>query len=138
MPIPVQPIVPLLKGDTQALAERALFWHFPAYLQAGGAVEGIESRDPLFRTRPCSVVRVGDWKLHQYFEDGGLELYNLQTDIGETTNVAKTFPPKNKALLQQLTQWRRQINAPIPTEANPAFDAQAEAAAIQGKRKSGR
>jgi len=87
---------------------------------------------------PSLAVRDGDWKLHQYFEDGGLELYNLQTDIGETTNVAQIFPEKTKALLERLTQWRRQINAPIPTEANPAFDAQAEAAAIQGKRKSGR
>jgi len=131
-------LVPLLKGDVKTLAERALFWHFPAYLQAGGPIEGVESRDPLFRTRPCSIVRVGDWKLHQYFEDGGLELYNLEKDAGETTNVAQKFPQKTKALLQRLTRWRDEINAPVPTEANPAFDAEAEAAAIQGKRKSGR
>ena len=74
------------------MPERPLFWHFPAYLQAGGHSEGVESRDPLFRSRPCSIVRLGDWKLHQYFEDGGLELYHLSQDIGETTNLAKKYP----------------------------------------------
>ena len=129
-------LVPLLKGDVGSLPERALFWHFPAYLQAGGAVEGVESRDPLFRSRPCSIIRQGDWKLHQYFEDGGLELYNLKKDIGETTNLAETYPEKRQALLRQLLQWRANMNAPVPSEPNPAFDAQAEAEAIRSRRSS--
>jgi len=129
-------LVPLLKGQIDALPERALFWHFPAYLQVGAGIEGVESRDPLFRSRPCSIIRLGDWKLHQYFEDGGLELYNLKTDVGETHNLAQTNPEKTQALLQKLTQWREQLGAPIPTEANPAFDAEAEAAALQSKRSS--
>ena len=32
-----------------------------------------ENRDSLFRTRPGSVIRKGDWKLHYYFEDNGVE-----------------------------------------------------------------
>lgn len=129
-------LVPLLKGQIDALPERALFWHFPAYLQVGAGIEGVESRDPLFRTRPCSIIRLGDWKLHQYFEDGGLELYNLKTDVGEANNLAQTHPQKRQALLERLIQWREQVGAPIPTEPNPVFDADAEAAAVRSKRLS--
>ena len=60
--------------------ERSLFWHFPIYLQ-GYNVENNENRDSLFRTRPGSVIRKGDWKLHYYFEDNEIELYNLKDDI---------------------------------------------------------
>ena len=74
-------LVPLLNGTKQTFGDRPLFWHFPAYLQAYQVWD--EQRDPLFRSRPCSIVRKGDWKLHQYFEDGALELYNLKDDIGE-------------------------------------------------------
>ena len=126
-------IVPLLSREVDTLGERGLFWHFPAYLQASGN-QGSESRDPLFRTRPCSIIRAGDWKLHQYFEDGGLELYNLRDDVGETTNLANQMPARTRELLQRLEQWRAEIGAPVPTEPNPEYDAEAEAAAIGAVR----
>ena len=56
-------------------------------------------RDSLFRTRPGSIIINGDWKLHQYFEDGGLELYNLKEDLGERNNLAQTNPEKTEELL---------------------------------------
>ena len=127
-------LVPLLKGASDTLGERALFWHFPAYLQVGSGIEGVESRDPLFRTRPCSIIRVGDWKLHQYFEDGGLELYNLRDDLSEATNLAERMPEKTQELLRRLEKWRKEIGAPVPTEANPEYNAEAEAEAIKAKR----
>ena len=42
-------------------------------------------------------------------------------------------------LLGKLQDWRKSIDAPVPTEPNPRFDAQAEAAEIKrltAKRKS--
>ena len=119
-------LVPLLKGTVAKLEDRALFWHFPAYLQSYGQVND-EQRDPLFRTRPCSIIRHGDWKLHQYFEDGGLELYNLKDDVGETKNLAESNAEQRQQLLSELQTWQEAINAPIPTEPNPAFDAEMEA-----------
>lgn len=100
--------------------ERPLFWHFPIYLQAY-RVGGDESRDSLFRTRPGSVVRLGDWKLHQYFEDDALELYNLKEDIGEKNNLASTNPTKVTELLGLLEEWRAHTNAPVPTVPNPDY-----------------
>ena len=102
------------------IKERPLFWHFPIYLQAYGS-DGDETRDTLFRTRPGSVVRVGDWKLHQYFEDGGLELYNLREDIGERINLVDSNPDKTQELLMILEEWRENTGAPVPTVLNPDY-----------------
>ena len=113
-------ISPLLYGEE--LPERALVWHFPIYLQAYQPGED-GGRDPLFRTRPGSVIRQGPWKLHEYFEDGGLELYNLEEDLGETHNLVTEQPQKAQALHQQLKDWREKMNAPVPSTPNPAYDA---------------
>ena len=125
-------LVPVISGEAEDLSQRPLFWHFPAYLQSYSGVVS-EQRDPLFRSRPCGIIRLGDWKLHEYFEDGGLELYNLHDDIGETNNLASRFPEKVKELKSMMEDWRKEIDAPIPTEPNPKFDAEAEEAAIASK-----
>jgi len=104
------------------IAERGLFWHFPIYLQAY-RVGGDESRDSLFRTRPGTVMRKGKWKLHEYFEDGGLELYDLDADPGETNNLAESMPDRTKALHAEMKQWRKEMDAPVPTELNPTYEA---------------
>ncbi len=126
-------LVPLLRGKKSApLLNRPLFWHFPAYLQSyGGPPNNLEQRDPLFRSRPCSIVRLGNWKLHEYFEDGELELYNLKTDIGESQNLAKSKPGKTAELHQLLKDWRQKIKAPVPSTPNPDYDPLAEAEAIR-------
>lgn len=102
------------------IRERPLFWHFPIYLEAYVS-EDYETRDSLFRTRPGSVVRMGDWKLHQYFEDGGLELYNLREDVGERVNLVESNPEKTQELLLILEEWREGTGAPVPTELNPDY-----------------
>lgn len=113
-------LLPLLdKGKTKYLNERPLFWHFPAYLQAYNGVN--ESRDPLFRSRPVSVIRLGDWKLIENFEDGALELYNLKQDVSEKHDVAKENPKIVKKLYKRLLKWRKETNAPVPTELNPEY-----------------
>ncbi len=125
-------LFPLLEGSDN-LASRALYWHFPAYLQSYQRTN--EQRDPLFRSRPCSIIRFGDYKLHEYFEDGDLELYNLKEDIGESTNLAESMPAKTKELHQKLKAWRKAIAAPVPSVPNPRYDAKFEAAAIKAALK---
>jgi arylsulfatase A-like enzyme len=109
----------VLEDITETL-ERPLYWHFPIYLQAYNKKDN-ENRDPLFRTRPGSVIRKGDWKLHYYFEDDGVELYNLSKDIGEQNNLALTYPEKKDELLTLLKKWWKQTNAPIPKDLNPEY-----------------
>nr|MDP7289507.1 aryl-sulfate sulfohydrolase [Phycisphaerae bacterium] len=113
--------------------DRALFWHFPIYLQKYSSNDG--SRDPLFRTRPGCVVRLGDWKLHEYFEDGGLELYNLKDDLGERNNLADKMPDKTKELYAIMLQWRKETKAPVPTEKNPQYDPKATGGGKPKRRK---
>jgi len=108
-------VMPLLTGGR--IAKRPLFWHFPIYLQ--GKMDG--ARDPAFRTRPGTVVRLGDWKLHEYFEDGGLELYNLREDIGENNNLAERMPDKTEELHEIMKNWRKATNAPVPRTPNPKY-----------------
>jgi arylsulfatase A-like enzyme len=129
---------PLLEGDwDEAVAERfatrPLFWHFPAYLQSYARTD--QQRDVLYRSRPCSIIRLGNWKLHEYFEDGGLELYDLAVDPGESKNLAEARPEVRERLHARLKRWREEIGAPVPREPNPHFDAEAERRAIAKKWK---
>ncbi|MEM9283929.1 MAG: sulfatase [Verrucomicrobiota bacterium] len=121
-------LVPLLKGE--GIEERSIYWHFPAYLQSYG-VSHFEQRDPLFRARPCSVVRRGDWKLLQFFESGDFELYHLSDDNSETSDLSESHPEMLELLKQDLVAWQQGIGADIPTDLNPSFDEAAEELAIQ-------
>ncbi|MFV0443515.1 MAG: sulfatase [Planctomycetaceae bacterium] len=136
-------LLPLLTGSGE-LSRTSLFWHFPGYLDS----PVIRGRDPLFRTRPVSVIRQGDWKLHLYHEewqlDGGraqlatnnaVELYNMRDDIGERHNRATENTAKRDELLNDLLSWFQQTNALLPTKANPAYD---PAAKPKGGKKRNR
>lgn len=123
-------LVPLLT-QTDSIVKRALFWHFPVYLQQYAGVKD-DAHDALFRTRPGSAMRQGKWKLHEYFEDGRLELYDLSADIGERKNLAAEMPEKVAALHAKMQKWRADLNCPVPTERNPMFDS------VKRSKKSGK
>ena len=112
-------ILPLLT-QSGTLKRKAIFWHFPAYLQTNHGWKGI------WRTTPAGAVRKGSWKLIEYFEDDTLELYNLKDDIGEQNNLAVTMPAKTKQLHELLKNWRKSINAPVPTKRNPKYNPETE------------
>jgi arylsulfatase A-like enzyme len=114
-----QSILPILTGKGN-WPERPLFWHFPIYLEAY-LEEGDQTQDQLFRTRPGSAIRFGDWKLIQYFENNDIELYNLKDDISEKNNLVKSNPEKVNELVELLNLWRKETNAPIPADLNPEF-----------------
>ena len=111
---------PVLSG-TGKPPDRPLYFHFPVYLEAyrKGKDGG---RDPLFRTRPGSVIREGNWKLHYYYEDGLSELYDLSLDPGETNNLATLYASRAAELRSKLFQWLKEEEAPLEFESNPAYD----------------
>lgn len=96
---------------------RPLFWHFPVYLEGGNR----ECQDTVFRTRPGSAIRLGNWKLIQYFENNDVELYDLKSDVSEKRNLATSHPAKTKELLNLLISWRKKTGAPVPTTMNPNY-----------------
>ncbi len=126
-------ILPLLKGE-KSIGRDKLFWHFPAYLEAYDGLKD-ESRDTIFRTRPVTVIRKGDWKLLLFHEewvlDGGrenisennsLELYDLKTDIGERENLCNIEGKIRDELLDELLKWMKETGAVIPSTANAEFE----------------
>ena len=97
-------ILPLLK-QTGTLERDAIYWHYPHY----------------HHSSPAGAIREGDYKLIEFFEDGRLELYNLERDIGEKNNLAKTMPEKAADLQRKLAKWRQSVGAKMPTP-NPEHD----------------
>jgi len=102
-------LVPLLKEET--ISERALIWHYPHYGNQGG--------------EPSSIIRLGDWKLIHYYEDGHEELYNLKSDISETTDLATRESAKVKELHEKLFTYLNEVGARFP-KPDPQYDAQKE------------
>lgn len=109
-------LLPLML-ESGELKERALYWHFPIYLEGGNS----ETQDKIFRTRPGSAIRYGDWKLIHYYENNDIELYNLKNDIGETVNLFNDEPVQAAKLMNMLQKWIAETNAPVPTELNPEY-----------------
>lgn len=96
---------PLLNG--QQLAERPLYWHYPHYGNQGG--------------EPNSILVEENWKLIYYWESDKSELYNLEKDLGETTNLASESPLRASNMTKQLMDWLDETGAKRPS-LNPTYD----------------
>jgi arylsulfatase A-like enzyme len=114
-------LIPLMKKEGE-LPERPLFWYYPVYV----AGTDDQARDPQFLSRPGAAMRLGKWKLFENFEDGKLELYDLAADPSERMNFAAINSDKAEAMHAQLKEWRESVNAPVPTELNPDYQAEAK------------
>ena len=112
-------ISPVLFGEK--LKKRELYFHFPIYLEPYN-VHKDNGTDPLFRTRPGTVIIKDNWKLHHYYEDNNFELYDLDKDLSESTNLAEINIEKKNELLIDLNNWRKGTNAPIPSALNPNYN----------------
>jgi uncharacterized sulfatase len=94
----------------QAAAARDLCWHYPHYANQGG--------------RPAGALIAGDGprpgseKLVEHFEDGRVELFDLESDPGERHDLSKERPERARALAARLAAWRQGAQAAMPT-ANP-------------------
>jgi len=98
-------LVPLLRGE--AIAERPLFWHYPHYGNQGG--------------EPSSIIMRDEWKLIYYHEDGRNELYNLDNDPGEQSDLAAAETDRTRAMRAELDAWLQETHAQLPTP-DPQFN----------------
>jgi arylsulfatase A len=103
-------IVPLLKQNG-APKPRQIFWHYPHYSNQGGS--------------PGGAMRDGAFKLIEWFETGQLELYDLQNDPAEKTNLIDKMPDKAVQMQARLDLWRRDVGAQMMLP-NPAYDPKAK------------
>lgn len=120
-------ILPLLKGETKTdLAERAIFWHYPLYLQGTGEgmVLPVHSTENMYwRAVPSSMICKGDWKLIHYFETNSTSLFHISDDPSETTDMSESHPEKSAEMFRELQTWQKNTNAIVPKQVNETFNA---------------
>jgi arylsulfatase A len=90
---------PILANPTATLERDTLPFHYPHYYRT---------------TTPVTAIRKGDWKLLEYYEDGRVELYNLQRDLGETEDLSESRPEIARMLQKELRAWKAEVNASEP------------------------
>ncbi len=107
-------LVPLLEGNDSSDYSRPIFQYYPFY-------------DLLWGQTPCASIRIGKYKLIEFFGDYvdesrryhiayKLELYDLEKDIGETHNLVAELPDVAKKLKSRLHQWYHDMKVPIPKQ----------------------
>ncbi len=94
-----------LKGEKGYDINRPLFWHYPN--EWGPSGPGIGA---------FSAIRQGDWKLIYYHLDQRIELFNINDDISETTNLAEAEQEVVKALARWLSNYLREVYAQMPVD----------------------
>ncbi len=105
---------PMLRGAPTV--DRQLYWHYPHYGNQGG--------------EPSAIIRSQNWKLIHYFETGNYELYDLESDPSETTDLAQKFPDRLQSMRNELENWQSQVSALRPSP-NPMYDANAHLAELE-------
>jgi arylsulfatase A-like enzyme len=103
--LPLQPqhhkdgisIVPSLKG--MKFERGPVFWHSPT------------SRPYSTGDTDSSAVRIGNYKLLEWYNADHVELYDLSKDIGEQNDLSNKMPEKTAEMLAVLQDWRKEINA---------------------------
>ena len=97
--------VPALKGES--FNRGAIYWHFPHYSN-----HGMQS--------PGGAIRLGDYKLLEYYENNTVQLFNLREDIGEQNDLSHSETDKAANLRSRLHAWRQQVSAKM-MPANPDY-----------------
>ncbi|MDF1814534.1 MAG: hypothetical protein P1V20_20170 [Verrucomicrobiales bacterium] len=105
--------------------------------------EGGSRKSPIFFRRPPDrdafygvddlpdlAVRSGKWKFLCEYDGSNPELYDMQTDRGESTNVAVQHPGVVSKLSESLQQWHKEM----PTDNGATYRA-AKKKASKGKKK---
>lgn len=92
-------LMPLFNG--KKLSRDALFWHYPS--------ETAKSAEKM-----ASVIRKGDFKLLEFYQDNRIELYDLKKDPAESNDLSKKLPEKAAELKRVLDDWKISVNAEKP------------------------
>jgi arylsulfatase A len=91
-----------------------LFWHYPHYHGGSGMLPG-------------GAIRSGNWKLIEWYEksllgeaESAFELYDLESDIGETRDLSDSLKTRTAEMARALQKWRIEVGAqmPVPNKTN--------------------
>ena len=93
--------VPLLKTTGETSGNHPFVWHFPHNYGGQG---------------PFSAIRIGAWKLIYHHAERRLELFNLDADISEQTDLAGKEPQKVREIAAKLAALLKERGAQMPLE----------------------
>jgi arylsulfatase A-like enzyme len=105
-------LLPILKGKSQEINDRELGWRRRTW----GANKNYLRQE---------AYRIGDWKLLRSYKYMGSatysdkykeELFNLNEDVGETTDLSNIMPEKLAGMKEAFEQWKE-----ATVESEPAF-----------------
>ena len=78
----------------------------------------------LFRSpqgnKPGAAVRSGKFKLIEFYDPYGVELYDLSVDIGENYNISDSLTSVTTNMLKKLHKWLDEVD-PIMHTMNPGY-----------------
>ncbi len=92
-------LLPLLTGENELKRDR-LYWHFPHYHGSAWT--------------PGSAIRIGDYKLIEFYDREKYELYDMKNDWEEKNDLASEMPRKAKKLHKQLFKALKKVDAQMP------------------------
>ena len=95
-------ITSLLRGTNKKLERDSLFWYYPL------------PEKHFLGGRSSDVIRKGDYKLIEFFDDQRVELYNVVKDIGEKIDLSKSMPEKIDELINEIDLWRKDVDVNPP------------------------
>jgi arylsulfatase A-like enzyme len=98
-PIYRQSMAQVLTGSGMLDAERPIHLYRRHY-SGGDVVEGVYAEGEKFG------LRRGRWKLIEGPEEGTLELFDLESDPGELTNLAEQEPERTARMRGEIETWR--------------------------------
>jgi arylsulfatase A-like enzyme len=90
----------------QRYKNRVIIWDYPHYSNQGG--------------KPGAAILRGKYKLIYHFEDNRIELFNLDADIGEQSNIASEHKAKSRVFRKKLLRWLKQ-HTEDRFKANPGY-----------------
>lgn len=100
-------LLPLLENKKRTERD-AVYWHYPHYSNQGG--------------RPSGAIRMGNYKLLQFYDTGEVELYDLSIDLSEKKNLKDEKPEVTQELLKKLNDWRKSVGADMPVKNTKIYD----------------
>ena len=88
-----------LRGGVSRGEDRAIYWHSPV------------SRPQSTGDENSSAIRIGNYKLIEFYDDDRVELYDLSNDIGESNDLSTEMQDVKERLLKRLKDWRNETGA---------------------------
>ena len=136
-------VLSAMKGEPKAeLKERAVYRHYPHYLEGtkgkSRVIPPFGETEGYFRGTPSSAIRKGPWKLIYFIETHEGELYNIEKDPYETTDLREIYPEKYAELKAEVKAWQKETNAPVPSKINPLFGKPDAVKAAQKPKNKGK